>query len=119
MRFSRIWLENWRNFSEVDVALQNRAFIIGANASGKSNFLDVFRFLHDLVANGFQKAVESRGGVSHIRRLPAADVIIEVELSQDDTVTWRYRIVFSGNNRPLLKEEKIWRDDQPVLNRPD
>jgi predicted ATPase len=48
MQFSRIRLTNWRNFGSVDVRLQNRTFLIGANASGKSNFLDVFRFLRDL-----------------------------------------------------------------------
>lgn len=41
MRFSGIYLENWRNFGQVDVPLQNRAFLVGPNASGKSNFLDL------------------------------------------------------------------------------
>lgn len=129
MRFSRIRLENWRNFSEVNVVLQNRVFIIGANASGKSNFLDVFRFLRDLVVSGggFQKAVESRGGVSVVRSLsarhPKTDVTIEIEINDNDKIVWRYRIVFNqdNNRRPMLKEEKIWRgeDDRPILNRPD
>ncbi|TEU15991.1 MAG: chromosome segregation protein SMC, partial [Anaerolineales bacterium] len=52
MRFSRIKLENWRNFQEADVPLQNRVFLVGANASGKSNFLDAFRFLRDIVMPG-------------------------------------------------------------------
>ena len=84
MQFSRIQLENWRNFSTVDVQLQNRAFLVGANASGKSNFLDVFRFLRDLVnpGGGFQEAVSRRGGVSAIRNLGArrnTNVAIEVD----------------------------------------
>jgi len=59
MRFSRILLLNWRNFGHVEVHLQNRAFLVGPNASGKSNFLDAFRFLRDITSpgGGFQKAV--------------------------------------------------------------
>jgi AAA15 family ATPase/GTPase len=46
--FIRLHLGNWRNFASVDVRLQNRVFVIGPNAAGKSNLLDAFRFLHDL-----------------------------------------------------------------------
>jgi len=45
IRFTHINLGNWRNFAHVDVDLQRRGFFVGPNASGKSNFLDVFRFL--------------------------------------------------------------------------
>jgi|SRR5581483_11542484 len=74
LRFTRLHLENWRNFTKVDVELQRRVFLVGPNASGKSNLLDVFRFLHDLVTvgGGFRGAVdERRGGVSSIRSLAA------------------------------------------------
>ena len=50
LRFTRIDAENWRNFGKISVQLQRRAFIVCPNASGKSNFLDVFRFLHDIVS---------------------------------------------------------------------
>ena len=63
MRFSKLHLENWRNFTRVDVSLQQRMFLIGPNASGKSNLLDVFRFLRDLVrvGGGLEKAVQTVG----------------------------------------------------------
>lgn len=73
LRFTALHLENWRNFSLVDVALQQRVFLVGPNAAGKSNLLDALRFLHDLVAvgGGFQEAVGKRGGVSRLRSLAA------------------------------------------------
>ncbi|HLC30282.1 MAG TPA: AAA family ATPase, partial [Dehalococcoidia bacterium] len=46
LRFRHIYIENWRNFVQVDADLQRRVFLVGPNASGKSNFLDAFRFLH-------------------------------------------------------------------------
>ncbi|WP_461317578.1 AAA family ATPase [Bradyrhizobium embrapense] len=41
MLVSRIKLQNWRNFRTVDVPLRERTFVVGPNAAGKSNFLDV------------------------------------------------------------------------------
>ncbi len=125
MRFSRIKLENWRNFREADVPLQNRVFLVGANASGKSNFLDAFRFLRDIVmpGGGLERSVADRGGVSRIRCLAARrhpNVSIEVSLAEGAKVVWRYRIDFAQDNqrRPLVKEERVWRDSEVVLSRP-
>jgi hypothetical protein len=48
MRFTHLKLENWRNFLSADLPLLQRAFVVGPNASGKSNLLDAFRFLRDV-----------------------------------------------------------------------
>jgi predicted ATPase len=71
LRISRIKMQNWMNFLELDVPLSTRAFLVGPNASGKSNFLDSVLFLHDLVASGggLARAVESRGGMKGVRSL--------------------------------------------------
>lgn len=62
-------LENWRNFKTADVALRERAYVIGPNASGKSNLLDVFRFLRDVAkaeGGGLQKSVKDRRGIAKL-----------------------------------------------------
>ena len=63
MNFTNLEVENWRNFRKVNVPLSRRAFIVGANASGKSNLLDVFKFLRDIAEpeGSFQRAVKVRG----------------------------------------------------------
>jgi predicted ATPase len=75
LRITHLTLNNWRNFSRVDVDLAPRVFLVGPNASGKSNFLDAIRFLRDIVAvgGGFQAAVgaPNRGGVARLRCLAA------------------------------------------------
>ncbi len=126
MRFSRICLENWRNFGHVDAPLQNRVFLVGPNASGKSNFLDAFRFLRDLVVpgGGFQASVAKRGGVSRIRNLAARrypDVVVQVDLEEKGSLAWRYRLAFAQDNQrqPLLKEEKVWQGETLILQRPN
>ena len=127
LRFSYLHLENWRNFSEVNVDLQDRVFVIGPNASGKSNFLDAFRFLNDLVSvgGGFQEAVSNRGGVSRIRSLSARrypEIAIRVKLEgQEEEPDWQYELRFVQDNRarPLIKRERVFHGDQVLFDRPD
>jgi predicted ATPase len=124
MRFARIHLENWRNFTHVDVPLQQRMFLIGPNASGKSNLLDAFRFLHDLVrvGGGLEKAVADRGGVSRLHSLAArrnTDIIIDVVMDDEAGINWRYRIgIAHDTTRTYLKEEKVWKAGELILSRP-
>jgi predicted ATPase len=65
MRMTHLKLSNWRNFKTVDVDVPTRLFVLGPNASGKSNLLDAVRFLRDLTVDGggFQQAVKDRGGL--------------------------------------------------------
>lgn len=126
MRFSKILLENWRNFTRVDIPLQQRMFLVGPNASGKSNLLDAFRFLRDLVrvGGGLEKAVSDRGGVKRLRSLAARrypEIVIDVQIEDNDEIAWRYRIgiVQDNNSRPFLKAEKVWKSGELLLERPD
>jgi hypothetical protein len=123
---SRLVLKNWRNFRDVDVSLERRAFLVGPNASGKSNFLDSLRFLHDLsvVGGGFQEAVSRRHGVSALRCLAArrhSDIEIHAELRDPTSKTsWTYHLVFSQDNRqrPVIKHEAVERDGAILFARP-
>mgnify|MGYP004700991567 CR=1 FL=1 len=130
MIISRIKLKNWKNFKEIDVPLKNRVFMVGPNASGKSNFLDVFRFLRDIAkpGGGLQNAVLDRGGISKIRCLAARahpDVEVEIHLSEfeSDEILWRYAIGIKqeprGSRLPFLTYEKVWEGKKIILNRPD
>lgn len=132
MLITRLRLKNWRNFREVDVPLGPRTYLIGANASGKSNLLDVFRFLRTLAqteGGGLQKALKERGGLTRLRSLHARkdpEVRIEVELSDSPSAevpTWRYVLAFKsegkGQHRVLISEERVERQGQVLLSRPN
>jgi predicted ATPase len=127
LRFTHINLENWRNFAQVEVELQRRGFLIGPNASGKSNLLDVFRFLRELVSvgGGFQEAVRKRGGVSSLRCLAArrhSDIVVRIFIGSDENLhTWEYVLRFNQDNlrRPIVKREWVAKDGSPILERPD
>lgn len=130
MIVSRVILKNWRNFQSVDVALGERVFLAGPNASGKSNFLDVFRFLRDIAkpGGGLQQAVSNRGSISKIRCLAATkypNLEIEVHLAtaSRQKPVWKYAIGIKqevrGYRQPLLSYERVWRNKEQILDRPD
>jgi predicted ATPase len=127
LKFRRLVLYNWKNFATVDVAVPDRLFLVGPNASGKSNFLDAFRFLRDLASSGggFQEAVARRGGVSAIRCLAARrypDVVIRVELEEADrNRRWSYELAFNQDSqrRVQVRRERVVCADRTLLDRPD
>lgn len=131
MVINRLIAKNWRNFQQINVPLRARQFIVGPNASGKSNLLDIFRFLRDIAkaeGGGLQKAISDRGGVSKIRCLSARqdpEVALEVHIADtpDAPATWRYSVGFRQadheNCQTHLTHERVWRKDKLLLDRPD
>lgn len=131
MYISRLQLKNWRNFRKAEVALQRRQFLVGPNASGKSNLLDVFRFLREVAkqrGGGLQEAIQRRGGLARIRCLGARKdpgVVIEVALrdSENSEPRWRYRVGLTqeprGYRQPFLDHERVWDRGHQILDRPD
>jgi predicted ATPase len=126
LRFTRVHLENWRNFSFVDVELPQRVFIVGPNAAGKSNLLDVFRFLHDIVSvgGGLEEAVRKRQGISKLRALAARkspDIVIRVDLGANGGDEWQYELALGHDKqqRPEIKRESVLKNGKRLFQRPD
>jgi len=136
MKFVSLTVKNWMNFKELsDVPLHTRNYVIGANAVGKSNFLDVFRFLRDVAspagakptAGGLQEAINRRDGIRKLRCLHGkkdSEVLIDVKV-KDGKVLWRYVLGFKGegkaNNRVLIRQESVFKNDRLLseCQRPD
>lgn len=130
MQLTHLTLKNWRNFKQADFDLQDRTFVVGPNASGKSNLLDALRFLKQIATagGGFQEAVSSRGGMARVRCLAARNFnhgLVTIEAAIGDRTAprrWTYDVTFTverrGRHRPILKKESVTRDGETVLERP-
>ena len=132
MLISHIRLKNWRNFRSLELPLRHVSYVLGPNASGKSNLLDALRFVRDVSktkGGGLQAAIAERGGISkvrclHARRDPEVEIDIELsaELDQNDP-SWRYLLAFKpegkGAQRLMISREKVWRGKKLLLDRPN
>ena len=81
MAFRRIAVTNFKSFGRIEVDLDRFNVLIGPNASGKSNFVQVFKFLRDISQFGLTNAVSIQGGVEYLRNVkigPSEDLTVNV-----------------------------------------
>ncbi len=133
MFITHLKLKNWRNFRNAEVDFQDITYIMGPNAAGKSNFLDVFRFLRDIAnpqGGGLQQALNSRGGMSKVRCLAARNdpkILIDVKLSDsiDESPKWQYILEIAqqstGKHLAYVSQEKVidLTIGEAILDRPN
>jgi len=66
MAIHKVRASNFKSFNELEVELRPLNILVGANAAGKSNFLEIFRFLRDLSELGIENAVQVQGGMDYL-----------------------------------------------------
>ncbi|GAB06156.1 AAA family ATPase [Gordonia amarae] len=129
MRVTHVTAGNWRNFKSLDVEIGNRLFVVGPNAAGKSNFLDLFRFMGDVAGpgGGLSAALDKRGGLAKVRSLFARNhqkgrLVLDIQL-QDGDDRWRYELRIrgqsGGQNKPIVDTEVVELNGEVILTRPD
>ncbi|VWX57670.1 putative ATPase [Burkholderiales bacterium 8X] len=65
---TRVVLRNFKSIGHCDVRLGPLTYLVGANGSGKSNFLDALHLVRDALATSLDNALNERGGVAEVRR---------------------------------------------------
>ncbi|MDW8290941.1 MAG: AAA family ATPase, partial [Armatimonadota bacterium] len=88
MAVRRLRVRNFKSFRNVEVQLSPLTALVGANASGKSNFVQLFRFLRDIARMGLENAISLQGGAEYLlnRSIGTAEPL-EVELEAD--IVWQ------------------------------
>lgn len=106
-------LQNFKSFRDVHVNLGLRNILVGPNMSGKSNFLEVFRFLQRVsfpqpgtlgLANAFTGGFQEftwKGGDSNL-------IVITLEgagagAGRVPDADWRYEIAIVGDERGFIR----------------
>ena len=64
----KIKITNFKSISNNPIYLNNFNVFIGPNASGKSNIIDIFRFIQDIVREGLTTAFGKRFGWENVLR---------------------------------------------------
>ncbi len=95
MVVTRIKASNFKSFKDIDIRLNKFNMLVGANASGKTNFIQIFKFLRDLTNHGLENAVSMQGGVEYLRS-------INIGASENLDISFEY--IFEKN----IKVKNIW-----------
>ena len=75
-RITRVQLRHYRSIAACDVALGRMTLLVGANGSGKSNFLDSLRLVSDALQSTLDHAIRDRGGIAVLRKFDAGRRVI-------------------------------------------
>lgn len=87
MSVKKIKVKNFRSFKELEINLNEFNVLIGANASGKSNFVQIFKFLSHIIKYNLKNAISLQGGFEYLRNvniepsLPLSIKIVSEHLS--------------------------------------
>src|SRR5208337_927945 len=122
-----ISVKGFKGIASLKVDLRPINILIGANGSGKSNFVAVFAFLHEIEQGRLQNYVRKAGGAEQLLHFGskvsneiefhisagqgAHEYSITLKPTEDDSLYWE-----RDNLRRVRQTVKI-RDDQLLLGR--
>lgn len=89
MFIEKLKVTNFKSFDEIDISLGKFNVFIGANASGKSNFASIFKFLGDIARFGLDNAISMHGGVDFIKNVNigvSKDLSVELRINFERNV---------------------------------
>src|SRR6266478_8977296 len=88
---TRLQVRNFKSLRELDIQLGAINVLVGPNMAGKSNILDIFRFLHDVVFpergwEGVSFGLAQRGGVNEGLWKGGDEKLITIALEATDDI---------------------------------
>jgi predicted ATPase len=107
---NRIRIKNFKSFRDLDVGLGLTNVLVGPNMSGKSNFIDAFRFLVDLLTpsaglQGLPNAMTKRNGFQEVAWKGESSSMIAFTLDgtvrqkEGELFKWSYHLEIVGDRR--------------------
>ncbi len=116
--FVKLQAEHYKSLSHVEVALEPVTVLVGPNATGKSNVIDVLKFLRQALAYDLDRAVSERHGIASLRQWspyrPYNVTVGIVVRSSEGSGQYSFTLGSSGGHFNVIREEGEWRGDALV-----
>lgn len=110
-RLSHLKVAGFRSIRALDLDLGDLTVLVGANGSGKSNFVGFFNMLRSILSEDLQLYIQRRGQASSILHYgPKVTPILSAELTfagEDITRTYAFSLEFAAPDRLFFKEEHL------------
>ncbi len=81
LQIKRIKARNFKSFKDLDVTLGDFNVVIGANSSGKSNFVQIFNFLKHIATHSLDDAVSMQGGAEYLVNFARPNDSVKIEVT--------------------------------------
>lgn len=123
MYIKRIKAKNFKSFNNIDIELDKFNILIGNNASGKSNFVKLLKFIKNILPDGFEDAVSQAGGIEFFKNFNNQEKPFEltVEFAVNEKYdedghppakgylinSIRYDLTMPLQNEIIIEEEKL------------
>ena len=110
----KVWAKNFRSIESTELKLDPLTVLVGPNASGKSNLLDLLGFLGDTARDGLEAAIRVRGGIDSIKRWGPNETVSDLEVclqfevpqaSRPTTVEYGFTLAIKGDGGYRVKRE--------------
>lgn len=73
MALKKLKVKNFKSFKEIEIDFNHLNVLIGANAAGKSSFVQIFEFLRNIIKHDLKNAISMQGGIEYLRNINLSD----------------------------------------------
>ena len=111
MFINKIELRNFKNFKNLKINFNDLNVLVGANASGKSNFIQSIKFIRDIYNLGIEDAISLQGEIELLRNIKIAEtenIFINIEFQN-------YKKISSENKKNRILDYHIQTIDYTII----
>jgi predicted ATPase len=99
-KIRQVQIRNYKSIGRAVVGLEPFTVLVGANGTGKSNFVDALAFVQESLSHSLEKALRSRGGIRVHSLWEAGESVFTglrliLELAETTTADYSFEIAWS------------------------
>ena len=110
-KLQRIAIRGYKSIKDCELELRNLNVLVGANGSGKSNFISCFHLLSEMAEGRLQQAIRKSGGAAGLLHYgPKETEKIEADLdfeSEDEPTSFRFRLSHAPVDTLMVEQAEV------------
>ena len=114
---TKVWAKNFRSIEYAELELDPLTVLVGPNASGKRNLLDILGFLADAARDGLETAITLRGGIGSIGRRSPTGRVLGPEIGfqfENLTATLKYSVALVRRGKGEFQIRREFARVEPI-----